>query len=535
MDDEVKNSMERANEPEKRRNSKVERVRKRYDRKRCISVQLKSKQLDKIGTLASIFEPLVRESAPASSLETQTKNIMSKAAYSKSDYISLSPTGETTPKFEVQRLDTEQRHILALATDEDRENAQRELYDLINDHDYLKALSLEQENKIVELEAHVDELEEELQLKRPDTVRMKEHKLLLEGFEEKSKQISELDTYNRLLALEVTQLREELESLDTKDHHSHLPGKGFATQLLTGFIKDNEILDEEKDLQLKALEMEIQNLHRIIQRKDNQIQKVVLELESRDVRRLTVERDLDTHSKLQNKYENRIRKVSVENEDLRDHASKLEYKLQNQHSMLQVLEQKLAAEQEVGRIADVEKERMRKRLQEMAVEKKRQNLTFMNLFDELNMDGEDFKEDESPSGTHEDDAFASYDTATERAEDGDLVIRFSSKRASRTRTERMSKMEELTPAERQRRLHKAAEEFFLMTTISVRMNLAEFYGKDDIMTADMKELWKRCLGMQVPMHKYYLFVEVELRRDFNLPDLAFRLKNPKKSPYCSIM
>jgi len=536
MEDEVKNSsVERASEPVKGTNSNVGEERKSgYDRKRCISVQLKSKQLEKIGTLASIFEPLVRESAPASTLGTQTKNILSRAAYSKSDYITLSPTGDATPKFsEDDRLDTEHRHILTLATDEERENAQRELYDLINDHDYLKALSLEQQNKIVELETHLEDLEEELQLKRSNTAVVNEHRLLLEGYEEKSKRVTELDTYNRLLALEVTQLREELESLDTKGHHSHLPGKGFASQLLTGFIKDNEILDEENDLQMKALGMEIQNLQRVIQQKDNQIQKLVLELEARDVRRLTVESALDNHSKLQNKYESRLRKVSVECEDLRDHASKLEYKLQNTHTVLQVLEQKLAEEQEVGRIAEVERERMRKKLQDMAAEKKRQNVTFMNLFDELNVDGEEFKEEGSPSGTHEDDAF-SYETATEREEDGvGPVIRFSSKRSSRTT--RLSKMEALTPAEKERRLQKAAEEFFLMTTISVRMNLAEFYEKDEIMTADMKELWKRCLGMQVPMHKYYLFVEVELRRDFNLPDLAFRLNNPKKSPYCSIM
>lgn len=538
MEDEVKNNITKeANELKKGTSLKLGRALKPgYDKKRCISVQLKSKQLDKISTLASIFQPTARESAPATMLGTQTKNILSRAAYSKSDYISLSPTGEFTPKFsDSQRMDTDRPHILALATDEERDTAQQELFDLINDHDYLKALSLEQQNKIVELESHVEELEEELQLKRPDTAHAKERNLILEGYDAKSKQIAELDTYNRLLALEVTQLREELEHLDNKDHHSHLPGKGFATQLLTGFIKDNGISNVENDLQIKALEMEIQDLHRVIQQKDSQIQKLVLELESRDVRKLSVEHDLDNQSKLQNKYENRLRKVSVENEDLRGHASELEYKVQNQNNLLQFLEQKLAEEQEVVRIADVEKERMRKKLKEMAVEKRKQNVTFMNLFDELMVDGDEFRE-ETPSGINEDDVFVSYETGTERSEDySGPVVRFSSKRSNMAGDGRLSKMEALTPAEQQQRLHKAAEEFFLMTTISVRMNLAEFYGKDEVMTANMNEMWKRCLAMQVPMHKYYLFVEVELRRDFDLPDLAFRLNNPKKSPYCSIM
>lgn len=343
-----------------------------------------------------------------------------------------------------------------------------------------------------------------------------------------------MDTHNRLLALEVTQLREELEKHSSKERHSHLPGQGIATQLLTGFMKDNVVFDEDKDLQMKALEMEILGLHRLIQQKDNQINKLVFELESRDVRRMTIEQELYSNSKQESKYKKRLHKASVENQDLQHRASELEQKLETQHTMIKVMEQKLAKEQEVGRIADVEKERMRKKLQELGVERRRQDVTFMNLFDELMVDGEEFKREESISAYREGDALISFAEDTEHDE-GLLspAMRLSSRR-SNLLTSPSKRKTNLSASDEKQRMDKAAEEFFVMTTISVQLSLAEFYRMDEIL-ADSKALWKKSQTLEIPMHKYYLFIETELRRDYDLPDLAYRLDNPKKNPYCSLM
>jgi len=534
MEDEVKNSSNDILTLSKGKSIKVKRALKKpdYDKKRCISVQLKQEQLNKIGTLASIFDKTERVSATGAE---STAREAWRAAYSQIDYIALSPTGEISTKFsETLHSETAKRQILTLASDEERENAERELFDLINDYDELKANSLAWQQTIVQLEIQVEQLEEELKLKSLSTEQMMDHKLLTEGYQEKQKQIIELDTHNRLLALEVTQLREELEKHNSKEGHSHLPGKGIATQLLTGFIKDNVVFDQDKDLQMKALEMEILGLHRLLQQKDKQINKLVFELESRDVRRMTIEQELYSNSKQENKYKKRLHKASAENQDLQHRASELEHKLETQNTIIKVMEQKLADEQEVGRIADVEKERMRKKLQELGVERRRQDVTFMNLFDELMVDGEEFKREESISAYQEDDLLISFAEDTENDEGlFSPAMRFSSRRSNLLKSPSKRKTN-LSALDEKQRMDKAAEEFFVMSTISIQLSLAEFYRMDEIL-ADTKALWKKCLKGEIPMHKYYLFIETELRREYDLPDLAYRLDNPKKNPYCSLM
>lgn len=536
MEDEVKNPGVDILALEKGKSIIVEPVKKKrgYDKRRCISVQLKQEQLSKIGTLASIFNKPEHVSVPvpivSSSREAQ------RAAYSQIDYISLSPTGEMSTKFsETERLDTAKQQILTLASEE-RENAERELFDLINDYDDLKANCFAQQQIILDLETQVEQLAEELQLKSPSAEQLVDHKLLTENYHQQKQKITELDTYNRLLALEVTQLREELEKHNSKETLSHSPGKGFATQLLTGFIKDNVVFDEDNDLHMKALEMEILELQRSLKQKDNQIKKLVFELESRDVRRMTIEQQLNSNSKWETKYKNQLRRATIVNQDLQDRASELEHKLENKDTMLKVLEQKLAEEQEVGRIADVEKDRMRKKLQELGVERRRQDVTFMNLFDELMVDGEEFKREDSMSvfRERESDILVTFADDTEQEEGLASPSKRLSSRRSNLLMSPIKKKSYLSAVDEKQRLDKAAEEFFMMTTISVRLSLSEFYKMDELL-ADSKEMWKRCLAMEIPMHKYYLFIETELRREYDLPDLAYRLDIPKKNSNCSLM
>jgi len=187
MEDEVKKPTDDILALSKGNSIKVKRARKKpdYDKKRCISVQLKQEQLNKIGTLASMFDTTERLSAPGAE---STSREAQRAAYSQIDYIALSPTGEISTKFsETLHSEIAKRHVLTLASDEERENAEKELFDLINDYDELKANSLAQQQTIVELEIKVEQLEEELKLKSSSTEQMMDHKLLTESYQEKTK------------------------------------------------------------------------------------------------------------------------------------------------------------------------------------------------------------------------------------------------------------------------------------------------------------------------------------------------------------
>merc|ERR1719317_1583104 len=65
--------------------------------------------------------------------------------------------------------------------------------------------------------------------------------------------------------------------------------------------------------------------------------------------------------------------------------------------------------------------------------------------------------------------------------------------------------------------------FFHMTTLTVKMNLADQYGKSEIMNENPHELWKNCEALQIPMNKFNLYIENTIMPDHRLlHDLARR-------------
>jgi len=76
-----------------------------------------------------------------------------------------------------------------------------------------------------------------------------------------------------------------------------------------------------------------------------------------------------------------------------------------------------------------------------------------------------------------------------------------------------------------------SQKYFHMTTITIKMNLVELYGKKEVMDENPHELWKNCKALQIPMNKYNLYIEDTLRSKHGLPELAFRLKDYLNAPY----
>merc|ERR1712060_315462 len=259
---------------------------------------------------------------------------------------------------------------------------------------------------------------------------------------------------------------------------------------------------------------------------------------------------------------------------LKHRASILANQVEDKSSELRQMEERLAWEKEAVRLADIEKERLAKKLEELGIEKIRQDKNFMNLFDEMFEDSSEEAADEHKlANQHYEDIVvfqqpgletANYvETDMERYSESGTAAqspKYGQQRKKSkpdyeppapprpvltvkqsSRVGNFKKTKALSPEEQDDRMTKAAEEFFLMTTISVRMNLAEYYKNEDIMTADTKMLWEMCKKLQVPMNKFYLYIEECIRSEFNLPGLAYRLKQPKKSIYnkpgtkCSIM
>jgi len=78
---------------------------------------------------------------------------------------------------------------------------------------------------------------------------------------------------------------------------------------------------------------------------------------------------------------------------------------------------------------------------------------------------------------------------------------------------------------------ESQKQYFHMTTITIKMNLVELYGKKEIMDDNPHEMWKNCKALQIPMNKYNLYIEDTLRNKHGLPELAFRLKDHLNAPY----
>jgi len=497
--------------------------------------------------------------------------------------------GDASRDSEIEASDVEgTTGILSIYSDDDRSKAQQELYDLVNDHDRLAAENEWYQKRTIQLENDLEELHENMRGKRLVTEHSMSNRLSLA---ERLDRVVELEAHNRMLALEVNHLREALEEMEEM-HNNNLPStdtlrtpykntRKLSTQLLTDFVKQVNI-DDDKHLQLESLDIENQDLRRIIQQKNKEIEKLELEMNLRAEGFFMIEQELQSKERRITTVEVEVEKVdqkllvaTEERDALKHRASILANQVEDKSSELRQMEERLAAEKEAVRIAGIEKERLAAQLEEMGIEKVRQDKTFMNLFDEMFENSAEEAADEQKLVSQQYDdlvvfqqpgletAVSYVETDMERYSEPVKTpqspryeqLRKKSKpdypppaRPKLASTGRQSsrvgnfkKTRALSPKEQEDRMTKAAEEFFLMTTISVRMNLAEYYKNEDIMTADTKMLWEMCKKLQVPMNKFYLYIEECIRTEFNLPGLAYRLKEPKKSIYnkpgakCSIM
>merc|ERR1712060_632455 len=81
-----------------------------------------------------------------------------------------------------------------------------------------------------------------------------------------------------------------------------------------------------------------------------------------------------------------------------------------------------------------------------------------------------------------------------------------------------------------KRINHAAYEYFLMCSMAVRMNLAEVYQEDEIMDVDSGKLWQVCQISNIPMNKYYFYIENALREELGLPTLSYQESRSSERP-----
>jgi len=351
-----------------------------FNKTRSLSRQLKPNQLKRLLTLTSMLEPNYDVGPKAiRSVSVCTYEDVQKPLYSMVG-------ADSARDSDVEGISEMQcsAGLLPILNNDDRCQAQQEIFELVNDHDLLAIENSYAQLRILELESSLEDLQQSLQGR----------KLVKE--QERLDRMVELEAHNRILALECSHLREALHETEQiynttvnssiQLSTSYNKSRMLSTQLLPDLVKQTYLEDNNR-LELEAKELENQDLRRLIQTKDKEIKKLVLEINSRSQGFARIESELyDNERKLtnyENKVESKLQDVSLENDSLMKKFSALESRVEDQSTLLQVMEKKLAAEQETVRIADMEKKRLAKKLEELGAKKRKQNTSFMTLFDEI--------------------------------------------------------------------------------------------------------------------------------------------------------
>jgi len=601
---------------------------RKFDHTRSLSSQLNAQQREKIGQLANFFDsqlgaytpgfstpmsepigdpapPPARGSSASAPMDRSTtlpakrssepptlSTVAKGRAYQSAEFISLSPTStrgappasdfntadaELITKFAID--DSVGSQVLDGTTTQDAKHAaaQRELFSLISANDSLEKNNLQLQKRLAELEHNLQSQQSRRHRRLPSGMRH-----LPQNLQDAQEKIEKLETHNRLLAVELSHLRQAMEEekevvseVELVNQKKKKPRRNrLSMQLMQDFV-DKAKQDEKPLLRIQQLEMEVQELVTHCHKKDRKIKELELELNTRSRAELevlkTAEEDQQRLSAVKKNLTGvqvRLRSTTNENQALRDRARSLNEKTQDQEMKLREFEARLVEEREAKRLADLEKERLTEQLESMGVEKVRQDKTFMNLFDEMMFDDDDDSEydrqDTNMSGIEQITIITNAETEHSEALDpvyeDDVTLLRSDEPAGNSEELRLHKdammktkptrqppaipkgpAPKLTQEQEAERLAQSEMEFFYMTSIAVKMNLSEFYGVDEIVTADAHKLYRDVKNLKVPMNKFYLYVEDSLRREYSLPGLAFRMKDPKKANYlkgqkgCSIM
>jgi len=410
-----------------------------------------------------------------------------------------------------------------------------ELCQLRSRYDHLQTCAFEQRNQIDELESRLEVLVEAFKQKEEEAECALRSNALCE---KRLREMATLKSEKWKLTVEVDTLRqviqEQSETLQATRMGEPLPASRSSTHLVMNLMNDTS----EADVHIEALRQKINELSRIVKEKDNAIKDLKEVLHSKDLGLMEIERTIDETCRRHTNVEDELNAKSHEMDALRHRASILQDTVENRNHELQAMEQELEAEKEATRIVQVEKERVLKKYEALAKEKSSKDKTFMHLYDELapvpslrysEVDSE-FKDSEGCEATY-----------TDYGSEGYCHLEFNRDTRRRSRKSKPTRLPPPVPSpslksinsgktkgdiespkddesDETKRLNQADYEYFLMSSIAVRMNLATQYKKDEIMAVDLGKMWEVCRNSQIPMNKYYLYIEDALRAEFNLPE-----------------
>lgn len=424
-------------------------------------------------------------------------------------------------------------------------NEIHEVYKLRRRNDELLLRLMEQSNQIVILESKVEALTDFLKQKEEDAERVMDD---IAFSDELWCQMASLKTDKCKLTLEIDALRqvilEQAERIEKMSLDEQLPLVPESSTYVLMNLVDNS---SEQDIYIKTLQEKINELIRIVKEKDTEIKELKQVLQCQDLGLIEFKKTIDETSRRQSNVQSELEAASRKTYNLINTTNILYDTVENRNNELKAMEQSLQAEKETIKILQGEKERAIEKYEALAKEKASNDKTFMHLYDELILPGNvQFSEVESEdpySEGHKGDK--SQDLGVE----GYFYLNSKQKIRTRSRkckpmrappplpsqsleTQTANKMREQSvyQSDETSRLNQANYEYFLMSSIAVRMNLAAVYSKDEIMAVDLGKLWEFSQISQIPMNRYYFYIEDAIRKEFNLSKPPYSNSTSEQKP-----
>jgi len=303
-----------------------------------------------------------------------------------------------------------------------------------------------------------------------------------------------------------------------------------------------------------TLQQKIDELSQLVSDKDSEIRDLTAVLQKKEVGLMEFGRAVDETHRRWTHVEDELEAASRKADNLKYMTNELQNTVENKNSELQEMKLKLEAEKEVTKILQMEKEIIIEKYEEQAQEKALNEKTLTHHYDEVTP-GEDVECTDVDSAENCFERQVEY--SLEDGVEGYCYLGFEQK--TKRRKTKPSRAPPPVPSE-PGRIHPTLEEevesgvlaenwnnevkqsnqadyeYFSMCSIAVCINLAEQYNKAEIIASDSGKLWELCQISQIPMNKYYFYIENALREEFGLPSLSYRSdETPIKAHCCSVM
>jgi len=421
-----------------------------------------------------------------------------------------------------------------------------EIYGLKSRNNELMVNLMKQRGWIDELENEVEVLVDSLKQKEEVMERVLESNAVNEN---RLRQMAVVKADKWKLTVEIDNLKQVIQ-----EQADSLKKMSLQEQLLHDRGSSVHLINRPKigasDSYANTLQQKIDELSRIVLERDNEIKDLTEVLQIKELGLMEFGRTVDETHRRQTHVEDKLEATSREADNLRYMTNILQDTVDNRNNELQEMKLKLEAEKEVTMILEAEKKMVTKKYEELAQVKDSNDKTFMDLYDEVIPGGKV----EVPEGDSEDDCSErQVEYSHEEQIEGYCYLGFEQSIQARSRKSKPTRAPPPVPsqpvkihntieikansgfmAEKENdeaeRMDQAAYEYFLMCSIAVRMNLAEVYQKDEIMAVDSGKLWQVCQMSNIPMNKYYFYIENALREEFGLPTLSYQESRSSERP-----